>query len=199
MTPAKINFKLYQGATFEQALRWESSTKVYAPISNITKSAPITITLSDPQLQPPIGWRVRVTNVAGMKEINMPEGTYYTATNVGDGVVSLNQINSLSYSTYTSGGVLEYNTPASLAGYSARMQIRKKLRDQEVVLVLSTDNGGVVLDNWTKTITIRANAEQTSLLNFSSAVYDLELVHNLTGRTYRFAEGSITLKAEVTR
>lgn len=198
MTPAKINFKLYQGATFEQTLRWESSTKVYASISNITKSAPITITLSDPQLQPPIGWRVRVTNVAGMKEINMPEGTYYTATNVVDGVVSLNQINSLSYTTYTSGGVLEYNTPVSLTGYTARLQIKRKITDLEPVLSLTTENGGILLDDAAKTITIRATAQQTSTLSFNSAVYDLELISG-SGKVYRFAEGSLSLKPEVTR
>lgn len=198
MTPAKINFKLYQGATFEQALRWESSTKVYAPISNITKSAPITITLSDPQLQPPIGWRVRVTNVAGMKEINMSEGTYYIATNVVGGVISLNQINSLSYTTYTSGGVLEYNTPVSLTGYTARLQIKRKITDLDPVLTLTTENGGILLDDVAKTITIRATAQQTSALSFNSAVYDLELISG-SGKVYRFAEGSISLKPEVTR
>lgn len=198
MTPAKINFKMYQGATFEQTLRWESSTKVYATISSISKAAPVTITLSDPQLQPPVGWRVRVTNVAGMKEINMPEGTYYTATDVWGGVVSLNQINSLSYSTYTGGGVLEYNTPVSLTGYTARLQVKRKISDLEPVLSLTTENGGILLDDATETITIRATAQQTSALSFNSAVYDLELLSG-SGKVYRFAEGSLSLKPEVTK
>lgn len=198
MTPAKINFKMYQGATFEQTLRWESSTKVYATISSISKAAPVTITLSDPQLQPPVGWRVRVTNVAGMKEINMPEGTYYTATDVWGGVVSLNQINSLSYSTYTGGGVLEYNTPVSLTGYTARLQVKRKISDLEPVLSLTTENGGILLDDAAETITIRATAQQTAALSFNSAVYDLELLSG-SGKVYRFAEGSLSLKPEVTK
>ncbi len=198
MTPAKLNFKMYQGATFEQALRWESSTKVYAPITNITKSAPVAITLADPQLQPPIGWRVRVTNAGGMKEINMPEGTYYIATEVSNGVVYLNQINSLSYTTYSTGGVLEYNTPVGLSNYTARLQVKRKITDTEAVLTLTTENGGIILDNVYKTITLKATAQQTALLNFNSAVYDLELIDG-SGKVYRFAEGSLTLKPEVTK
>lgn len=198
MTPAKINFKVYQGSTFEQVLRWESETKTYVPITGISKSAPVQITVSDTSRLPPLGWRVRVTNVAGMKEINMSDGTYYLLTGIVADTVELNQVNSLAYTTYTSGGVLEYNTPVSLAEYTARMQVRKKLRDSEVVLTLSTDNGGIILDNALKTITIRATPEQTALLDFTQAVYDLEFI-SASGAVYRFAEGSLQLKSEVTR
>ena len=43
-TPAKINFKVYQGSTFLEVLRWESALKAYRNITNITKSAPVVIT-----------------------------------------------------------------------------------------------------------------------------------------------------------
>lgn len=198
MTPAKINFKVYQGSTFEQVLRWESETKVYVPITSITKSAPVQITVADAAKLPPLGWRVRVTNAGGMKELNMSEGTYYLATNIAGSTVELNQINSLAYTTYTSGGVLEYNTPVSLIGYTARMQVRKKLQDETALLTLTTENGGITLDSALKTITIRMTPTQTALLNFTQAVYDLELI-SASGSVYRFAEGSLQLKAEVTR
>lgn len=196
--PAKINFKVYQGTTWEQSLRWESETKTYATIAAITKSAPVTITVADATKLPPVGWRVRVTNVLGMKELNMPDGYYELASEISGSTVTLNQVNSLGYSQYTSGGVLEYNTPVSLGGYAARMQIRKKLKDTEAVLELTTENGGLVLDNAAKLISIRATPAQTALLNFQQAVYDLELL-SPQGKITRFAEGTITLKAEVTR
>jgi hypothetical protein len=44
MTPAKINYKIYQGSTFQEAYRWESETKTYLHITNIAKSAPCIIT-----------------------------------------------------------------------------------------------------------------------------------------------------------
>lgn len=61
-SPIKLNLKVYQGATFREPLRWESSTKVYKPISGITKSAPIVINAVGHGI--PVGWRTKVTNVA---------------------------------------------------------------------------------------------------------------------------------------
>lgn len=195
---AKINFKIYQGATFEQVLRWESETKVYVPITNITKSAPVAITVSDATKLPPIGWRVRVTNVGGMKEINMAGDNYELLTGVDGNTVTLNQINSLAYTTYTSGGVLEYNSPVSLAGYTARMQIKAKAKDATPLVTLTTENGGILLDNTLKTITLNISASSTAGLDFTQAVYDLELVSG-SGVVKRFAEGSISLKQEITK
>lgn len=197
MEPAKLNFRVYQGSTFLQQLRWESETKTYIPITNITKTAPVEITVGDQTLLPPVGWRVRVTNVLGMKEINMPEDTYYIVTQKIDDTIKINSINSIGYTTYTSGGVLEFNTPVSLENYTARMQIRKKLADTEVVLSLTTENGGLVLDNTAKTITINISATQTSSLVYTSMVYDLELISGSV--VTRFAQGILILNKEVTR
>lgn len=197
MEPAKLNFKVYQGSTFLQQLRWESETKTYIPITSITKTAPVQITVNSAQNLPPVGWRVRVTNVLGMKEINMPEDNYHLLTSKNNAIIELNSVNSTSYSTYTSGGILEFNTPVPLAGYTARMQIRKKLKDTETILTLTTENGGIVFDNNSKTITITMTATQTAALTFNSAVYDLEFVSGST--VTRFAEGSLLLQQEVTR
>jgi hypothetical protein len=191
--PIKLNLKVYQGSTFRQVLRWESSTKVYVPITNITRSAPVVITAPSHNL--PLGWRARVTNAGGMKEINQLD--YQTATEVTGSTVVFNQINSLAYTAYTGGGVLEYNTPVNLAGYTARMQIREKLASNVVVHTLTTENSGIVLDNNVKTITLTIPDEVTTLFSFASAVYGLELM--LGGEVIPFASGTLTLQREVTR
>lgn len=191
--PIKLNLKIYQGSTFKQVLRWESSTKVYVPITAITKSAPVVITAEAHGI--PLGWRARVTNAAGMKEINSID--YQTVTSKTANTVTFNQINSLAYSAYTSGGVLEYNKPAYLDGYIARMQVREKLTSDEVILEATTENGGIVMDTEDCTITIYLTDEDTAALNFTQAVYSLELVKN--GETTPFLVGSVTLQREVTR
>lgn len=192
--PIKLNLKVYQGATFRETLRWESSTKVYKPISGITKSAPIVITAVGHGI--PVGWRTKVTNVAGMTEINSAD-TYHTVTEVTADTVTINAINALGYKDYTSGGVLEYNEPVALAGYTGRMQIRGKLTDSEVILELTTENGGIIIDDVAKTVTIVITAAQSTLLNFTSAVYSLELVQGLD--VIPFLTGNISLVQEVTR
>ena len=63
--PVKINFKIYQGSTFSQVLRWESSEKGYATITAISKAAPMVITA--PSHGVPTGWRFSVSSPSSMK------------------------------------------------------------------------------------------------------------------------------------
>lgn len=192
--PIKLNLKVYQGATFRETLRWESSTKVYKPITAITKAAPIVITATDHGIPP--GWRAKITNVSGMKEINSGEN-YYTITDTTSDTVTINSINALNYSDYTTGGVLEYNQPVDLTGYTGRMQIRPKLESAEIILELTSANGRIVIDEVNSTISLVINAEDTALLNFTGAVYSMELVSGT--EVVPFINGSITLVKEVTR
>jgi len=197
VTPAKINYKIYQGSTFKEVYRWESQTKQYANITAITKAAPCVITA--PAHTIPQGWRVRVTGVSGMKEINMvAEDSYYIATSVATNQVTLNQINSSNYTTYTSGGVLEWNYPISLVGYTAKMQIRETVDSPTVILELTHLNGGIILDTTNYTITVTMTSTQTAAFSFPTAVYSLELTDS-SGNVITFIQGNLTLIAEVTR
>lgn len=192
--PVKLNFKMYQGSTFKEVLRWESSTKVYKPITDITKAAPVVITAAGHGL--PVGWRTKITNVVGMKEINSSD-TYHTVSEVTTDTVTINGLNTLGYTGYASGGVLEFNEPTSLSGFTARMQLRSKTTSDTVLLELTTGNGGIVLDTALGTVTITASATQTEALTFSSAVYSLEMVK--AGEVIQLLTGFITLDKEVTR
>ena len=185
---------MYQGATFKEVLRWESSTKAYAPITGITKAAPMVITSVAHGI--PVGWRGKVTNVVGMKEVNSTE-VYHTITDTAANTLTINAVNSLGFTDYTSGGVFEYNVPTSLSGKTGRMQIRSKLEDTEVILELTTENGGIIIDNILKTITIVISATVSASLTFTSAVYSLELIEG--SEVTPFIYGSITLSKEITR
>ena len=193
--PFKVNFKVYQGSTFSESLRWESYRKVYVPITGISKTAPIVITLAEP-LGVPNGWRVNITGVEGMKEINNPD-TYHVVDLVSGNTFEINDINATRYTAYSSGGIVEYNEPVDLAGYIGRMQIRASLDSPEVLLELTTENGGIVIDNIQKTITINITYAQTTIFDFNTAVYSLELERD--GVVTPFVNGNLTLVREVTR
>lgn len=194
--PVKLNLKVYQGSTFTEVLRWESSTKVYKSITAITKTAPIVITATAHNC--PAGWRARVTNVAGMKEINSPIDSYYLVTDITTNTVTINSVNAVGFNEYTSGGILEYNEPINLAGYTARMQIRGKLADTEIIKELTTQNGGIVIDNTVKTISIVISATDTAAFTFNTAVYSLEMISS-GGEVSQMLTGTLTLVKEVTR
>ena len=199
MQPAKINYKIYQGSTFQETLRWESETKTYVPISAITKDAPCVITTTAAHTVP-LGWRIRVTNVAGMKEINTTsDDAYYLVTAKTSTTIGLNKVNSLGYTTYTSGGVVEYNTPVPLTGYVAQMQIRESLDSTTVIhQMTSAAGGGIQINTSDSTIFLTIPAATTAAFTFDSAVYSLELT-NSSGVVTPFLAGNLTLVREVTR
>lgn len=196
MRPAKINYKIYQGGTFQEVFRWESETKVYVPIQTIQKSAPCVITTQTAH-NLPLGWRFKVVGAGGMKEINSTGDQYYIATNTTSTTVEVNQLNSLQFSAYTTGGVLEYNQPVPITPYQARMQIRETV-DSTTVLYEATSAGGqIVLDDATKTITITILGSITAGFTFTTAVYSLELYNG--NNVVPFLTGNLTLVPEVTR
>ena len=201
MQPAKLNYKIYQGATFEEVYRWESETKVYVPVQTISKSAPCVITTTAAH-NLPVGWRFRVVGVGGMKEINsVGEDAYYLITQAPSATtIEINQTNSLGYTAYTSGGVVEYNQPVPLIGYQARMQIRETVDSPTVIYSAVSDvlNAHLFVDDTAKTIQVRIPAEVTQTFEFATAVYSIELFVP-DGSVVSFVGGNLTLVPEVTR
>lgn len=198
MQPAKINYKIYQGSTFQETFRWESETKVYVPITNISRAAPCVITTSTAH-NLPVGWRFRVVGAGGMKEINsVGEDAYYLSTLAATPTtIEINQVNSLGYTAYTSGGVVEFNQPVPLSGYQARMQIRETVDSPTVIHEATTQNGQLTVNNDSKTIQITLLANVTQAFTFTTAVYSLELYNG--NNVIPFINGNLTLVQEVTR
>lgn len=198
MEPAKISYKIYQGSTFQETLRWESETKQYAPISGISTAAPCVITTGSAH-GVPLNWRIRVTGVNGMKDINtVSEDSYYLVTSKTSTTLTLNQVNSAAYGAYTSGGIVEYNTPIPITGYTALMQIRETLESATVIHEMSTANNGIVIDPVNYTISLSIPSAVTGTFDFDSAVYSCELTDN-QGNVIPFLTGNISLVKEVTR
>lgn len=191
--PTRLNLKIYQGSTFRQILRWESATKVYVPVTNITAAAPMVVTAAAHNI--PQGWRAKLSNVGGMKEVNNLD--YFIVSSKTTDTVTVNSVNSVGFSAYTTGGILEYNSPVDLTGVTARMQIRPKTDSTEVLHTLTTENSGIILDNTLKTITLEIDEADTATFSFKSAVYDLEVLKN--NDVIPFLTGTILLTKEVTR
>ena len=77
------------------------------------------------------------------------------------------------------------------------MQIREKLASSTTVYELTTENGGIILNDTLKTITLTIPATTTAGFTFKTAVYNLELVN--AGTVIRLTQGDLTLVPEVTR
>lgn len=178
-----------KGGTFSQVIRWETDPRVYKPITAATKAGPCVLTVTSHGL--PDGWMIRrITAVGGMSQLNThavsggrwlrtsmgmlyPDG--FRATVIDPNTIELNQINASGFGTYTSGGVLEYNSPVTLTGYTARMQIRDAVESTIVLLEMSTSAGGITLDATAKTITLSISATDTAAITWATGVTTLEM------------------------
>lgn len=190
----EVDLEILQGATFTKVFRWASEILTYKAVTGITQSAPPVITAASHGV--PDGWPVKVSAVVGMDDINDDE--WHDATVVTSGTISLKNVNAAGYDAYVSGGVLEYYTPVDLSGFTARAQIRRSIGASTTLLELTTENGGIAIDNSAKTITLTIAATATDDLTWRTAVYDLELVSG-TGVVTRIASGPVTVSREVTR
>jgi hypothetical protein len=90
------------------------------------------------------------------------------------------------------------DTLVNLTGYTARLQARVDVEDTELILSLTTANGGITLGGAAGTISLDQTATQTTLLPAGTYVYDLELIAANSTVT-RLVQGELLISPEVTR
>jgi len=90
--------------------------------------------------------------------------------------------------------------PLDMTGWSARMQIRKRVTSSDPMLDLTTENGRLFINVETEKTTygIDLPPEDTEPLTEREGVYDLELV-DPSGGVVRVQGGKVTIDPEVTR
>lgn len=96
--------------------------------------------------------------------------------------------------------------PLDLNGWTARMQIREKIKSDAVAAELTTENGGIVFeeehDEEGQLIESRVHLvlhpPQTNALTLTRGVYDLEMVDPI-GNVGRILQGAVTIIPQVTR
>jgi hypothetical protein len=198
-----MDLTILKGKTFSRVLRWETEPLVYKAITAITKAAPVAITSTSHGLVD--GWRAAVVSAGGMRQINaknwpLRTTDFHKITKTGDNGITLNDVNSLSYTTYTSGGSLVYYTPTTLTGYTARMQIRATADSTTVLESLTSAAGDIVISDAAKTITITISAADTAAYDFDEGVYDFEMVSSDgTPVVTQLLTGNVYVVDEVTR
>ncbi len=91
--------------------------------------------------------------------------------------------------------------PINLTGWTAKLQMRANAGSNTVLLELSTENGGIVIDPLKGIIDLILTDEQTGALTFAAAVYDLVLTAPgaPVGQAHRLIEGKVLVSPGVTR
>lgn len=195
------DIELRRGATYVLPVRWETTPWLYAAITSISLTAPVAITIAAHTI--PDGWRVAVVDAKGLTQLNAknnpPKASdMRRATVVSATQIQFNDISAAAFGKHQAGsGYLAWLTPHSLAGYTARMQIRDRVGGTVLVSLTSAPSGGIALDDGGKVIEITITAEQSEAFAWTSAVYDLELV-SAAGKVTALLEGAVSVSGEVT-
>jgi hypothetical protein len=90
------------------------------------------------------------------------------------------------------------NGPVDLAGFTAQMQVRPTKQSSTVLFELTTESGGIRLNDSPGEVRLLKSAEETAALSFAFAFYDIKLFDSL-GESDRLLEGFVTLSRGVTR
>lgn len=197
----KLDLSILQGKTFVLHARWGTIPLIYKSITAMQQTAPARVTASGHGI--PDGWQVAVVGAKGMTELNavnnpLKDADFRVATVVDSNTVEFNNVSAAGFKAYVSGGYLAYYTPMSLASYTARMKIKDKVGGT-VLETLTTENGGITLNNTNKLITITISATATAAYAWKNAVYDLELASgDATPVVTALLFGKVTVTKEVT-
>lgn len=202
MKAAKVLLEIPQGRTFSKVLRWGQPRLAYREIASASRAAPCIVVTAVPH-DLPDGWTFRIDNARGMTELNsiQYEGdklTLYDATVIDTTTIEINSLNAAGFQAYAGGGIITYNMPVDLAGMTAAAQVRPRVDSTEILLSLTTENGGIVLDNVGKTITLQISAIDTAAITWVSGVWDLELT-SAGGIVTPVVGGIVKVCPEVTR
>lgn len=197
------DFDIEQGRTFSVTLRWETQPLVYKAVTAITSTLPCRVTAAGHGI--PNGWRVALTDVRGMTQINASvippkDKDFYNATVVDANTIELNEVDSSRFKAYTTGGYLVFNTPVDLTGFTARMKVKDKVGG---TVLASTEVGdtpldvlAIAIDVSGKTITLSIDAADTAAFTWKKGVYDLEMV-SAGGVVTKLIDGALTVSKEI--
>lgn len=94
----------------------------------------------------------------------------------------------------------ETGEPIDLSGYTGRMQIREKLKDEDFIIELTTENGMISIEQTAEEtqLSLYISPEDTAAMSILKGVFDLELVDTM-GDVYRLLQGTVVISREVTR
>ncbi|WP_375591782.1 hypothetical protein [Chitiniphilus eburneus] len=193
-----FDLRIRRGATFRRVLQWASEPVLFLPVSGLAATPPARLTVPGHGL--PDGWYVAVVSLPELKGLNAtqdpPSAADYRAATVLDAdTLEFDGVNSAGW-TLRSNGYLRAYTPVPLAGCIARMAIKDRVGGL-VLLEMNTGNGGIVLDDIAKTITLSISASDTAALAWKRGVYDLE-IESADGTVTLLAEGNVRVGDEVT-
>ena len=196
-----LSLSLRLGATADIPIRVESDELTFAPITAITKAAPVAITSTGHGI--PDGWRAAVLNVGGMTELNavwnaIRDSDFRRLAVIDVNTIAFPGVTSAGFRTYTTGGELAYYAPKDLSGYTAARMDIKRAVGGAVLASLSTTDGTIEIDSANSAVWLHIVPTTLVELAAGDYVFDIELLDGTDVLALCSAESVLHLLPEVT-
>lgn len=181
-------------------LRWETEPIVYRPVTAVSQTAPVRLTVPAHGIKP--GWRAALVGGKGMDELraapnDLKSADYHIATVLSEDEIEFNDINAAGFKAYAGGGHLQYNTPIDLTGYVARLVVKDQVGGGDPLFEMTPENGRILLDAAAATITLTADAATLAALTWTKGRYELEL-ESPSGVVTKLMAGPASVEEELT-
>ena len=116
-----IDLDITRGETFKLVVQWETDPTIYKPITAISNTAPVRLTVTGHGMVE--GRKAAVTNAIGLTELNatpnrIRERDRHAVTVIDADTIEFNDVDATGFGTYASGGILQYQTPGDLSAYT---------------------------------------------------------------------------------
>lgn len=202
------DLEVNQGTTFEASFGWSQGKFVWKPISGVSQTAPVALTVVGHDLKD--GWPYWISDLKKPACLNNVQngcegqgdelGDPYEAEVTDANTLSINHINGQRLDAYSSGGVIRYFQRADITDFSALMQVRRTVRDEAVLFEASSTGlePMIVVDEAAATFYLTIPADALAHATFTDAVYQIE-ISAPDGGKYLLACGAFTLSRDGVR
>lgn len=200
MPASTYALSIARGKTLEQVMLYSYPYLTYRPISALLSSAPVRFTVANHGI--PENWPIRVQGVTSPVQLNTEEDKVVQAFIVDENTIELNALDASTWGTFEASGHVVFKTPAALAGWVFRMQVRTSIGG-DVLLSLSSDpadgaDGDILVDTAQSSFTLILPAAITAAIEWKGGVYDIEAIRPDGSVVSVIAPSPITVEPEIT-
>lgn len=191
MQPACLPLRLIRGATYRDTRRLMQPPKEFRPLTGISATAPVQLTVPGHRLAG--DWLAWVVGTTGLPDLNRepPRQLPHRVDVIDADTLEINSLNGAGFKPAAGAGQLIYQPPLDLAGATARMTFRSHEEGGADLLVLATGNG--ITATAPGTLTVEIAADVTAEIAWSSAWYHLDITFP-DGTVSRFFRGAVTVE-----
>lgn len=208
MGAVQQDLEIIQGKTFEAAFGWAQGRFVWAPISAVSQTAPLHLTVVGHDIKD--GWPYWISDVREPACLNNVKpgcdgepdelGEPYLAEVVDADTLAINHLNGGRFKAYVNGGAIRYYAREDITGYTAQMQVRRSPGAGEILFEASSTGADpmIVVDSDSATFHLTIPADAFDDATLTNGVYEIEITAP-DGRRYQLARGKVCIMRDVVR